>query len=193
MVWKRRKRSGIDAPKENRIDALANQLQREGKIDRLESELLKFDPNQLEGAEKESWYHLYGIIPFQDGNRPLAFERFRDGLKQCPESGYLHFALGQEHEFRGESSLMFDCFEAAIFPRVPPQYAVVESRYAYLWDQPQKGRAYLEPLLPIYLDLRILDPTFLHIRGLPYFDVVWTHLAAFAWLLNDFERLDRQF
>ena len=68
MFWKRKKKPEPPIPGENRINDLANRLQQEGRIDELESELAKFAPGTLEGAEKESWYHLHGIIAFQQGN-----------------------------------------------------------------------------------------------------------------------------
>ena len=124
MFWKRKKQPEPPSPGENRIDAIANRLQQEGRIDQLEAELGKFDPSALEGAERESWYQLHGIVPFQQGNRPLAFERFQEGVRQCPDSALMRFSLGQEHEFRGETERMFECFDKALFPKVPAQYAL---------------------------------------------------------------------
>jgi hypothetical protein len=189
MFWKRHKKPESASPGENRIDALANRLQQEGKFDQLEAELGKFDPNSLAGSEQESWYHLHGIVPFQQGNRPLAFKRFQEGVRQCPDSGFMHFSLGQEHEFRGEADQMFECFDKALFPKVPAQYALAQARYAYLWGRTDKGWLYIAPLIPIYLDLKILDTTFLHIRGLPFFEQTWAYLAAFSQLDGDFGRL----
>lgn len=189
MFWKRKQKDEPASSGENRIDALANDLQQEGKIDQLESELGKFDPRSLEGAERESWYHLYGIVPFREGNRPLAFERFQEGVRQCPDSGFMRFSLGQEHEFRGETRQMFECFDEARFPKVPAQYALAQARYAYLWGRSDKGWSYVAPLLPVYFELKILDTTFLHIRGLPFFQQTWAYLAAFSQLEGDFQEL----
>jgi len=86
MFRKRKQKDPVPIPPNNRIDDLANKLQQEGKIDQLETELLKFDPATLEGSEKESWYHLHGIVPFQQGKRDLALQRFQEGLRQCPDS-----------------------------------------------------------------------------------------------------------
>ncbi|MBN1855160.1 MAG: hypothetical protein JW829_20685 [Pirellulales bacterium] len=130
MFWKRKRKPEATKSGENRIDALANRLQQEGKLDQLESQLDKFDPRSLEEAERESWYHLRGIVPFQQGNRQLAFKRFQEGVRQCPDSGFMIFSLGQEHEFRGETGQMFECFDKALFPKVPAQYALAEARYA---------------------------------------------------------------
>ncbi len=177
-------------PDDNRIDALVNRLQQEGRIDVLESELARFDPAALEDAEKESWFHLYGIAAYRQGDRPLAFERFQEGVRQFPDSGSLRFSLGQEHEFRGEIDRMVACFDRAMFPKVPPQYALAEARYAYLWNRTDKAWSYAAALMPVYFDLKILDTTFLHIRGLPSFQQVWAYLAAFSQLEGDFERLD---
>jgi tetratricopeptide (TPR) repeat protein len=189
MFWKRKKKTQPTEPGENGIDALANRLQQEGKIDQLESELGKFNPDSLEGAERESWYHLRGIVPFQQGNRPLAFERFQEGVRQCPDSGSMLFSLGQEYEFKGETQQMFECFDKALFPRLPAQYALTQARYAYLWGYTDKGWSYVEPLISVYFDLKILDTTFLHIRGLPFFQETWAYLAAFSQLDGEFGKL----
>lgn len=190
MFWKRKKKQESTPPGENRIDAIANRLQQEGKIDQLEVELGKVDPNSLEGAERESWYQLHGIVPFQQGNRSLAFERFQEGVRQCPDSAFMLFSLGQEHEFRGEIDQMCECFDKALFPKVPAQYALAEARYAYLWGRTDKGWSYVDPLMPVYFDLKILDTTFLHIRGLPFFQQSWAYLAAFSQLDGDFAKLN---
>lgn len=189
MFWKRKQNSHPQEPKQNRIDALANKLQQEHRIADLEAELLRFDPKSLEGAEKESWYHLYGIVPFQQNNRVLAYKRFQEGIAHCPDSGFLLFSMGQEHEFRAEIDQMLQCFDKAKYPRVPPQYALAQARYAYLWNMHDKGWAYVESLIPVYFDLKILDTTFLHIRGLPFFEQVWAYLAAFSQLRGNFDAL----
>jgi hypothetical protein len=85
---------------------------------------------------------------------------------------------------------MFECFDQALFPKVPAQYALAEARYAYLWGRFDKGRSYVEPLMPVYFDLKILDTTFLYIRGLPFFQQAWAYLAAFSQLDGDFVRLN---
>lgn len=189
MFWKRKK-SEQPMVGENRIDAVANRLQQEGKIDRLETELARFDPSTLKGAERESWYHLRGIVQFQQGNRPLAFELFQEGVRECPDSGFLLFSLGQEYEFRGERDKMLECFDRALFPKVPAQYALAQARYAYLWGRTDKGWSYVEPLIPVYFKLKILDTTFLHIRGLPFFEQTWAYLAAFSQLDGNFGKLN---
>ncbi|MHC4556360.1 MAG: hypothetical protein ACYS80_03535 [Planctomycetota bacterium] len=189
MFWKRKQKNPAPAPVQNRIDDLANKLQQEGKIDQLEMELLKFDPETLEGAEKESWYHMYGIVPFRQGNRDLAFQRFQDGLKHCPDSASLCFSLGQEYEFRAETDQMFKCFDRAKFPNIPAQYALAQARYAYLWNQYEKTISYVEPLIPVYFELKILDDTFLHIRGIPFFSQTWAYLAALNLLIGDLSEL----
>lgn len=189
MVWKRKPKDTDFHPPGNRISALADRLEQEGRIGDLEQELHKFDPTHLDGAERESWHHLHGSVPFRQGNRPLAFERFLEGVRDCPDSGCLQFGLGQEYEFRGEPERMFDCFDKALFPGVPASYALAQARYAYLWDRTDKGWSYLEPLLDLYFDLKILDSTFLFMRGIPFFQQTWDYLAAFSQLKGNFERL----
>lgn len=185
MSGKRKGKAGSTEQPVNRIDALVSNLQTEGRVSALEAELLKFDPATLEGVEKESWHHFYGVAAFQQANRPLAFARFQEGLRQCPESAVLSFAMGQEFEYKGDIENMFAHFDKADFPRISARYALAQARFAYLWNRNRKGLAYVEPLVDVYLRLKILDGTFLHIRGLPFFDETWAYLAAFHYLLGD--------
>jgi tetratricopeptide (TPR) repeat protein len=171
MLWKKAGAMHSGAPA-NRIEALACLLQEDGGFEKLEAALAEFDPASLGDAERERWYHLRGIVPFRRGNRALAFERFGEAADQYPASGPIQFSLGQEYEFRGDPDRMLECFDRARFPGIPAEYALSQARYAYLWNRFDKGRAYIEPLLPIYFDLRILDTTFLYLRGLPFFEEV---------------------
>lgn len=190
MFWNRRKKAeGKPSSSSNRIDELANRLQQAGAIGRLEEELKRFDPETLDGVEKEAWYHLYGIVPFRVGNRALAFERFQEGLRQCPGSGFLRFALGQEYEFRADVHNMFACFDQAKFPSIPAKYALAQARFAYLWSRLDKALSYIEPLIPPYRSLKILDDNFLYMRGLPFFSQTWAYLAAFHQLLGSLASL----
>lgn len=173
------------APQENRIDALANRLQKEGKLADLEPELLKYDPASLQGAEKESWYHIYGIVSFQAGNRAAAFERFQEGLRQCPDSPVLAFALGQEYEYKAQIQTMLEYFDRAKFPRITTAYTLAKARYAYLWNRNMKGLDYVQPVMDAYFRIKILDSTFLYIRGMPFFGQTWAYMAAFHYLLGD--------
>jgi hypothetical protein len=194
--WGRKKNSAADAwqdwadaPGPNRLDELADRLQREGRTDQLERELETYRPNELDGSERESWYHLHGIAAFRRGDHELAFQRFREGLEQCPDSGALLFSLGQEHERRGESERMFACFDRALFPKVSGAHALAEARYAYLWNRNDRGWEYVAALIPAYVKLGVLDDTFLWTRGFPFFGPVWDYLAAFATLERNFDRL----
>ena len=185
MFEKRKKKTSQPAQTNNRISELADRLQKEGKVADLEQELLKFDPASLAGVEKESWHHLYGVVSFHAGNRAQAFERFQEGLRQCPDSAVLSFALGQEYEVRADLENMFAHFDRAKFPAITAAYALAEARYAYLWNRNTKGLSYVEPVMAVYFHLKILDGTFLYIRGMPFFDQTWAYMAAFHVLLDD--------
>ncbi len=93
-------------PKES-PDELANRLQQEGRIDRLEQELKRYNPAKLGTKEKASFYHLRGITAFQRGDRETAFKPFKEGQSECPDSAELRFSLGQEYQARGEINEMF--------------------------------------------------------------------------------------
>lgn len=171
-------------------DDLANRLQKEGRIDQLERELQKYTPGELGSKEKESYYHIWGIAAFQRGDRETAFNRFRQGLKECPDSGPIRFSLGQEHEARGEIDAMFACFDGCAFPKVSSHFMLAAARYAYLWGRPEKGSVYLMPVVEAYFTLRIADDHFVFVRGLPFFSQTWSYLVAFAWMQRDYAMTD---
>jgi hypothetical protein len=176
-------------PKES-PDELANRLQREGKIDQLETELQRYSATRLPAKDRESWFHLWGIAAFQRRDRAMAFRRFKEGLEACPGSENLLFALGQEYEHRGEIDRMFECFDRCSFPNVPAKFMLAAARYAYLWNRPDKGAAYVDPIAETYFKLRVVDDNFLYMRGMPFFSQTWEYLVAFAWLRKDFRPTD---
>jgi tetratricopeptide (TPR) repeat protein len=177
-------------PKES-PDDLANRLQRERKIEQLEKELQRYSVSRLSGKDKESWHHLWGIAAFQRRDRAEAFRRFQEGLKACPGSQSILFSLGQEHEHRREIDRMFECFDRCSFPNVSSQHMLVAARYAYLWNRPDKGAAYVQPIAEMYFKLRVADDHFLYVRGMPFFSQTWEYLVAFAWLRKDFRPTDQ--
>jgi len=67
-----------NAQQTNRVDELANTLQREGRINELERKLKELDCSSLSRPEQESWWHLYGIVAFQEGRETEALDRFKE-------------------------------------------------------------------------------------------------------------------
>lgn len=163
----------------NRIEEMLKEFPPNGPLDQLERKLEDFGSKNLSREEKETWHRLYGICAFRQGKRNAAFERFMEGARQCPDSPDIAFSLGQEYEFRGDIDKMLICFDRAIFPKVSSSFALAQARYCYLWNEYEKGIHYIKPFINIYLDLGILDDTFLHIRGLPFFSRAWSYFAAF--------------
>ncbi len=176
-------------PKES-PDELANRLQREGKADQLEKELQRYSVSRLSKKDKESWFQLWGIVSFRRRDRAEAFRRFEEGLRACPDSQNLLFSLGQEYENRRDIDKMFECFDRCSIPNVPSQFVLAAARYAYLWNRPDKGTAYMEPIAETYFNLRIADDHFVYVRGLPFFRQTWNYLVVFAWLRKDFRPTD---
>lgn len=176
-------------PKET-PDELANRLQREGRVDQLEKELLRYKPGRLSPKDKASFYHLWGITAFRRGDRTTAFERFKEGLQQCPDSAQIRFSLGQEHEARREIEQMFACFDGCVFPKMPSSYVLAAARYAYLWGDAERGSRYLAPIVDAYFQLGIVDDHFVYVRGLPFFGQTWSYLAAFASMSRSYAATD---
>jgi tetratricopeptide (TPR) repeat protein len=171
----------------NRIDELANRLQREGKTAQLESELLAVSRTALRPAEEEAWYHLWGIAAFRRGDRTEAMKRFTEAFEKFPDCAMIRFSLGQEYEYVGNVKRMTELFDSCLFPELPAIYALWQSRYAYLWNQFDKGLEYLQPVIDAYFELKVADDNYLHMRGMPFFGDTWACLGAIYELMG---RLD---
>ena len=174
----------------NRIDELANTLQREGRISDLEQELNKQNQSGLSPAEHESWWHLYGIVAFQAKRDAEALERFEEAYRRFPHSAQIRFSLGQQCIRAGSIERGFELFRACRFPEVPCEYALAQARYAYLWSRYSDARLFIRPFFEAYMQVKILDDHFLYVRGLPFFGRWWSYLAAFSVLADDFSELD---
>jgi hypothetical protein len=174
----------------NRVDDLANTLQREGRIKQLEQELRRLDQSSLSPAEQESWWHLYGIVAFQEGRDAEALERFQEAHKKFPASAQIRFSLGQQYIRTRAVEKGFELFRACKFPDVPREYALAQARYAYLWNRYSDGLLFVRPFFEVYKQVKILDDHFLYVRGLPFFGRWWAYLAAFAILSGELEELE---
>ncbi len=174
----------------NRVEELANALEREGRAKDVERELMKLDLSSLSAPELESWWHLYGIAAFQDGREAEALARFQRGHEKFPDSARIRFSLGQQYLRTGSVEEGFALFRTCLFPAIPREYALAQARYAYLWDRYEDGFLFLRPFFPAYKKLRILDDHFLYVRGLPFFGSWWSHLAAFRILAGDTKELE---
>jgi tetratricopeptide (TPR) repeat protein len=177
-------------PPPNRVDELANTLQREGRIDDLERELEKLDKSKLSQTELESWWHIYGIAAFRAGRQQEATARFEEAYRRFPKSAQIRFSLGQQYITARHIDRGFELFRSCVFPEVPRAYVLAQVRYAYLWTRYDDGRSMLRPFFEAYQKLKILDDHFLYVRGLPFFGAWWSYLAALSILSGDTEELD---
>ncbi len=174
----------------NRVDQLANDLHRQGRVDELELELKKLSPDSLETHEQETWWHFYGITAFQGGRDQDALERFKEALKRFPESGQIRFSLGQQYLRTGDTEKAFKLFRNSLFPEISSAFALAEARYAYLWSRYDDGLTFIRPIFDAYKQVKILDDHFLYIRELPFFSRWWQHMAVFSVLSGDFQELE---
>lgn len=173
----------------DRINNLANKLLEEGRIDELEKELMRFDPQKLEGKEKESWYHTWGLEAFRRGKYEEAFKRFSEGFSACPDSGFIAFMLGRVYEQWGQIDRMIEMFDAFPFPQVPSEYAMAQARFAYLWNKIEKAIQYVMPILNYYYELGKADSHFLAMKHFPLFDEIWSSLGTFFELTGNLSEL----
>ena len=182
--------SQLNEHQSNRVDDLANELQQEGRIKDLEHELKHLDYSSLSKIEKETWWHLYGIVAFQDGHDNEALQRFQEAYNKFPDSAQIRFSLGQQYIRTGAIKKGFDLFKTCRFPEVSREFALAQARYAYLWNRHEDGKLFLRPFFDAYKQVKILDDHFLYVRGLPFFSQWWSYLTAFAILSDDFEEIE---
>ncbi|HKR58172.1 MAG TPA: hypothetical protein VJS64_00460 [Pyrinomonadaceae bacterium] len=177
-------------PPPNRVDELANTLQREGRSADLERELEKLDKSKLSQAELESWWHIYGIAAFQAGRQQEATARFEEAYRCFPKSPHIRFSLGQQYVNAGQLDRGFELFRSCVFPKVPHECVLAQVRYAYFWNRYEDGRLMLRPFFEVYQRVKILDDHFLYVRGLPFFGTWWSYLAALSILSGDTKELE---
>jgi len=189
-LFGKKKRNKKEQKTPNRVDELVNTLQVEGRLDEYESELLKLDLPSLSKEEKESWWHHFGIVAFQDGRDEESLERFIQANERFPDSAMIRFSLGQQYIRTNNADKGFKLFQKNNFPDIPREYALTQARYAYLWNRYEEGRGYLKPFFKYYKEVKILDDHFLYVRGLPFFGYWWRFLAAFSVLTCDFGELE---
>lgn len=151
------------APPPNRVDELANALQREGRIADLEPELDKLDKAKLSQAELESWWHIYGIAAFRGGRQQEATKRFEEAYRRFPKSPHIRFSLGQQYVNARQLDQGFALFRSCVFPEVPRGYVLAQVRYAYLWNRYDDGLLMLRPFFKAYQELKVLDDHFLYV------------------------------
>lgn len=180
----------MSTPSSNRVEELANGLAKQGKAADVETELGKLNRADFSESELESWYHIRGITAFARGDRPLAMSRFVEAHATFPKSARIAFSLGQEYEYVGDVESMYALFDLTLFPKLPANYAMAQSRYAYLWGDLQRAVSYIEPVLDAHFQLGIADDTFLWIRSMPFFSQTWAYLAAFAEVTGKLEALE---
>jgi tetratricopeptide (TPR) repeat protein len=173
----------------NRIDDLISTLAAEDRMTDLEHELDQVTFWKLRSSERETWHYARGIAAFRRGDYAQALQRFEKGRTAAPRSARIAFALGQEYERVGRVADMLAAFDACPFPRVPSAYALMQARFAYLWDRPQKALQYVLPILDAYEALQIADDHFLFMQGLPFFSETWSYLGAFLELTGDLATL----
>lgn len=173
----------------NRIDDLINTLAADDRMNDLEHELDQVMFWKLRSSERESWHYARGMAAFRRGDYAQALQRFEEGHAAAPRSARIAFALSLEYERVGRVADMLAAFDGCLFPRVPSAYALMQARFAYLWDHPQKALRYILPILDAYEALQIADDHFLFMRGLPFFGETWSYLGAFLELTGDLARL----
>ena len=181
---------GIFSRKMETVDQAVERLFKENRVGEIENELRKYSPDKLRGKEKETWHLYWGISAFQRGDRQEAFRRFEKGHEECPDSHQIAFSLGQEYEAKADPEKMVALFKTCSFPNISAQHLLAASRYCYLWDLPDDGMRFLDPIRGAYFQIGIADDHFVYVRGLPFFGQTWSYILCFCILKDDFTAID---
>jgi hypothetical protein len=188
-MWNRiKERASIDS-RRNIVHELVNQLRQENKLDQIEESIKQLAPNSLNKKENEIRFHLLGLHASRRQQHQEAIHHFQEGLKFVPNSHLLKFFEGQEYIFLRTPRKAFEIFDECHFPMLPSEYILKMSHYAYIYDQYDRGMDYITEFVPTYVELKNLDDHFLATRGLPFFNVVWDHLAVHGILSHNKDRV----
>src|ERR1700737_868758 len=169
------------------IDRLVEEYGRQGRWAELGGVLGGMDRHHLTDPDQEAWYHVRGIVEYRLNQRDRAREIFEEAVQQFPNSGWLNYGLGQEYEFQGRIDEMAGCFERVRLADVGGAGVLAIARYCYLWDRLAQAQRAIRPIFDAYHDLKIVDDTFLYLRGLPGFGEAFGYLATLSWLGGQFE------
>lgn len=175
----------------NIVDETVSNLLKEGKQNQIEAELNKISIDDLSSVEKEAWFQVRGILAFQRADHIDAVKWFNEGLHHVPTSQKIMFSLGQEYIFLKKPKDAFALFDKCEFPEVSSQFVLAMSRYAYLYDEYERGMAYTSQFFTFYWQLKILDDNFLYMRRLPFFSVAWDHFAVHCILGKHLDELKK--
>jgi hypothetical protein len=154
---------------QNRIEEAISDFLKSGKQIPLDEVLAGFTYGDLTSVEQEAFQFYRVTSAFRAGDSKEAFFRATKAHEMFPTSARISFVLGQEFERRANPQEMIALFDTALFPAMPAQYALAEARYAYLWNRIPEAMNYVSPIFQAYFKLKIIDDTFLYIRGLPFF------------------------
>ncbi len=181
MAWYRK---AIDIKTiDQQVDVFADECQ----WDKMEDYLCSLKDQKLTEAAAEARDYYYGIAAFQSGKRSDALDRLTAAADTHPDSARIRFSLAQEILFTGDDTRAFEMFDTTLFPQVSSVHTMAACRYAYLWDRPEHGLRYMDPLFDAYLKLSSADDHFLYMRGLPFLGVTLGTAVAFHWCMGQLD------
>lgn len=169
----------------DRVSVWAKPLLERGAFEEVFSGLTRFEKERLDAAELLAWYELRGAAAYRLGRRMEARRAFEEGVGRLPDAGTLRFGLGQEFEALGDIAGARREWEHVSLTNATAQHLLTIARYLYLWDHPKDARRTLTPIFDAYYRVKIMDDTFLYIRGLPFYATTFETFAACAVLEGD--------
>ncbi len=181
-------RNLFKADTRNRVDELAEKYVPKNDIPQLCSELDALRLKALSRDEEEAWYHVRGALEYSRKNHSSAMKYFEEGLVTFPDSAVLNFSTGQEHEREGRMDVAAPYFnKVKLGKSAGANYVMATARYLYLWNKIGDAQNMIQPFFDAYRELKIVDDTFLHLRGLPFYGEAFACRAVFAKLTGSLD------
>jgi tetratricopeptide (TPR) repeat protein len=138
----------------------------------------RIDPQELDEPHAIRWHTGMGIAAERLGRRDDAVSAYTEGVRRHPDSSVLRTVAGRVLEEEGRFDEALPHFRRVRLDDGGGEAVMVAARYCYLWNAFEDAIALHAQIFDAYFSLGIVDDTFLHIRGLPFFSRAYGAQAA---------------
>jgi hypothetical protein len=178
-------------PAPNRVEAAVIAAVQAGGLrpppERVDRALGRLAPDDLNHEEREAWLFHRAAAALSLEEPDEALGRSLAAFRAFPDSPRIRLLLAHQHERRGEVSAMFGMLDGIPSRPDAGRALLAAARYAYLWDDAQRGLRYLDPVLDTYgrpEAASAVDAPMLSLGLPPVRETVYT-ATALHWLGHD--------
>ena len=159
----------------------------------LVSSLQNLSPKNLADKEKEDYYYFLASGYFRLKDYVNANRIWKASVEEFPDNSKMNYGYGQALIYSRNPEDAIEYFDKVISTDLVGDYCLQMAVYMYLWNRPEKGFKYLQPLFEEYIKLRIIDDTFVHLRNLPFFSYTWHTFVALLWIDGRIHEIKNEF